>query len=74
MMDFDLDRTPREVTRLAIALMIDGATLPQLMKRTSEEAALYGASIGLSHEAFLRAVNWVSDYYEQHPPLGVRAN
>jgi hypothetical protein len=74
MIDLDFDHVPRDVVRLAVSLMIDGGTLQQLMKRTSEDAATYGASIGLSYEAFLSAVDWATTYYEQHPPLGVRAN
>jgi hypothetical protein len=66
---------PPNAARLAAACFVHGISAPELMKMSAEHCATFAAAAaGLSFSDFLAAIDWLSDFHETHPPLGVRPN
>jgi hypothetical protein len=70
----NLENLPPNVVRLATASMIHGVTVQELMRESAESSAAFAAEAGLTFDQYLDAVNWLADFYETHPPSGMRPN
>jgi hypothetical protein len=70
----NLENLPPNVVRLAAACMVHGVTVQALMKESAECSAAFAAEAGLTFDQYLNAVNWLSEFYETHPPRGLRPN
>jgi hypothetical protein len=70
----NLENLPADVVRLAAACMVRAVTVQELMKESAESCAAFAADAGLTFDEYLDAVNWLSAFYESHPPRGMRPN
>jgi hypothetical protein len=70
----DLENVPTDVTRIALAAMFHGITLPSLNKCTAEHAAVFAAEAGLTFEQYRAAIDWITDWFESHHPSGLIPN
>jgi hypothetical protein len=70
----DLENLPPTVVRLAAASMVHAVTVQELMRESAETCAAFAAEAGLTFDQYLDAVNWLAEFYETHPPSGLRAN
>jgi hypothetical protein len=70
----NLENLPPNVVRLAAAAMIHGVIVQELMKESMETCARFAADAGLTFAQYLDAVDWLAEFYETHPPSGLRPN
>ena len=70
----DLENLPPNVVRLAAACLVIGVTAQEWMRGSAESCAAFAAEAGLTFDQYLDAVNWLAEFYESHPPRGLRPN